>query len=71
MQIDFIKTSDLKVVNEVMSEVDLVEINKSLNEILITLKKGDKENAQNSTCEIWQAYNEWSLFPRKSNKDFR
>lgn len=46
LNVDAIKTEDLKIINETLNQTDLTDINNSLNEILAALKSGDKGKAQ-------------------------
>lgn len=46
LAIDAIKNEDLKIINETVSQTDLTEINSTLNEILNSLKSGQKEKSK-------------------------
>jgi len=46
LNVEAIKTEDLKIINETINQTDLTDINNSLNEILSALKAGDKGKAQ-------------------------
>lgn len=48
LNIDSIKTEDLKIFNETMNIADLTDIQNQLNEILTSLKNNDKENVQSN-----------------------
>lgn len=52
LEIDAIKTEDLKLINETINKVDIEDINKTLNEILSTLKKGDKATAKSNIGKL-------------------
>lgn len=43
VDVTHIETSDLKLINETLNEVDLVNIQKTLNDILNSVKKGDEQ----------------------------
>lgn len=46
LDVDIIKTEDLKIINDTLDKVDLTEIHEALNSILDALKKGDKSKSQ-------------------------
>lgn len=46
LNVDVIRTEDLKILNDTINKIDLTDINNSLNEILAALKAGDKAKAQ-------------------------
>lgn len=46
LNVDSIKTEDLKIINKIINQTDLSEINNTLNDILNALKNGDKGKAQ-------------------------
>jgi hypothetical protein len=46
LNVDVIRTEDLKIINETINQSDLIEVNKSLNEILSALKAGNKSKAK-------------------------
>lgn len=52
LNIEAIKTEDLKIFNETMNIADLTEINTTLNEILEALKLKDKEKAQSKLAKF-------------------
>lgn len=52
LNIDVIKTEDLKIFNETINIADLTEINETLNEILDALKSNDKEKAQSKLAKF-------------------
>lgn len=52
LNIDVIKTEDLKIFNETINVADLTEINETLNEILNALKSNDKEKAQSKLAKF-------------------
>jgi hypothetical protein len=46
LNVDAIRTDDLKIINDLLNKTDLNEINNSLNEILEAMKAGEKSKAQ-------------------------
>lgn len=46
LNVKHIKTSDLKLINETFNQVDLVDIQKILNDILNSVKAGDDKNSK-------------------------
>lgn len=46
LDVEVITTEDLKLINETLQQVDLVEIQKTLNDLLSSLKTGEKEQSR-------------------------
>lgn len=46
LNVDIITTNDLKLINDTLNQVDLVEIQQTLNELLTSLKAGQKEESR-------------------------
>ena len=52
LNIDVIRTDDLKIINESINQTDLIDLNNTLNEILIALKAKDKVNVKTKIAKV-------------------
>ena len=55
LDVEIIQTKDLQIINDVIGNVDIEDINRTLNEILSALKNGDKSKAKSKIGKLGES----------------